>query len=250
MSEDLPLLQSFWMGGFEGGSHRRRDGLQIDVLRSMRHDTHAAEDYGLLSKVGIRTVRDALRCTGLSERRDGMTGRRFCPCFALRMWTGTQVIWDLCQLGSRARYRHLLAGVHRKVARFAGAAARVVTDETDAVPIYAPMNEMSFWSWIGGDVGSFYPYHRGSGDRLKHQLVRAAIAAMDAVRAVDARARFLQPEPMIHIADNPAFPLEHEAVARYNESQYTVYDLLSGRLGECGGDPVYLDILGCQLLLE
>ncbi len=110
--------------------------------------------------------------------------------------------------------------------------------------VYAPMNEISFWSWIGGDVGGFYPYHRGSGDRLKHQLVRAAIAAMDAVRAVDPRARFLQPEPLIHIATNPEFPADDDDVARYNDAQYAVFDLLSGRLPGCGGAPEYLDILG------
>ena len=244
MSEVLPLLQSFWMGGFEGGSHRRLDGLQIDVLRSMRHDTHAAEDYGLLSKVGIRTVRDALRWHRIERAPGRYDWSSFLPMLRAAHVTGTQVIWDLCHWGLPPDIDIFSPAFIARFARFAGAAARVVADETDAIPIYAPMNEMSFWSWIGGDVGSFYPYHRGSGDRLKHQLVRAAIAAMDAVRAVDARARFLQPEPMIHIADNPAFPLEHEAVARYNESQYAVYDLLSGRLGECGGDPAYLDILG------
>ena len=91
---------------------------------------------------------------------------------------------------------------------------------------------------------AFYPYRNGCGDLLKHQLVRAAIAGMEAVRSVDPRARFLQPEPLIHIAQNERHPEEDENVRRYNESQYAVYDLLSGRLPHCGGAPQYLDILG------
>ena len=74
--------------------------------------------------------------------------------------------------------------------------------------------------------------------------MRATIAGIDAVRAVDARARFLQPEPLIHIARNEKFPEDDDAVRRYNDAQYAVFDLLSGRLPECGGGPQYLDIVG------
>ena len=38
-------------------------------------------------------------------------------------------------------------------ARFAGAAAQIVRDETDAVPFYCPVNEISFWAWSAGDAG-------------------------------------------------------------------------------------------------
>ncbi len=244
MSQDSALLQSFWMGGFEGATHRRGDGLQIDVLRAMRHDTHAAEDYGLLSQAGIRTVRDALRWHRIERATGRYDWSSFLPMLRASQSTGTQVIWDLCHWGLPPDIDVFSPAFIDQFARFAGAAARVVAQETDAIPFYAPMNEISFWSWIGGDVGGFYPYHQGSGNRLKYQLVRAAIAATEAVRAVDPRARFLQPEPLIHIADNPAFPLETDAIARYNESQYAVYDLLSGRIPDCGGDPSYLDILG------
>lgn len=232
------------MGGFEGGTHRRGDGLQVDVLRSMQHDTYAAEDYALLAGIGIRTVRDALRWHRIERGTNRYDWSSFLPMLRAARSTGTQVIWDLCHWGLPPDIDVFSPAFIDRFARFAGAAARVVQSETDTIPFYAPMNEISFWSWIGGDVGGFYPYHHGSGDRLKHQLVRAAIAAMNAVRSVDPRARFLQPEPLIHIARNPKFPLEDDTVARYNESQYAVYDLLSGRLEGCGGHPAYLDILG------
>ncbi len=232
------------MGGFEGGSHRRPDGVQIDVLRATRHDTHAAEDYALLSTLSIRTVRDALRWHRIERAAGQYDWSSFLPMLRAAKRTGTQVIWDLCHWGLPPDIDVFSSTFIDRFARFAGAAARVVANETDGVPFYAPMNEISFWSWIGGDVGGFYPYRHGSGDRLKHQLVRAAIAAIEAIRAVDARARFLQPEPLIHIAENPALPLETDAVERYNESQYAVFDLLSGRMPDCGGSPAYLDILG------
>ena len=244
MSDSIPLLQSFWMGGFEGGTHRRGDGLQVDVLRSMRHDVHAAEDYSLLAEAGIHTVRDALRWHRIERAPNRYDWSSLLPMLRASRQIGTQVIWDLCHWGLPPDIDIFSTGFIDRFARFAGAAARIVQSETDVVPIYAPMNEVSFWSWIGGDVGGFYPYRHGAGDRLKYQLVRAAIAAMDAVRAVDSRARFLQPEPLIHIATNPKFPEEDGQVAQYNEAQYAVFDLLSGRLPGCNGAPEYLDILG------
>lgn len=239
-----PQLKSFWMGGFEGGSHRRPDGLQIDVLRAMKHETHAAEDYRLLAEVGVRTVRDALRWHRIERISGQYDWSSFLPMLRAANTTKTQVIWDLCHWGLPTDLDVFAPAFIDRFARFAGAAARVVADHSDAIPYYAPMNEISFWSWIGGDVGGFYPYRNGCGDRLKYQLVRAAIAGIEAVRAVDPHARFLQPEPLIHIANNKHQPQEDEAVRRYNESQYAVYDLLSGRLPECGGAPEYLDILG------
>ena len=54
-------FDSFFMGGFECATHRRRDGLRIDVTATTGHDMSAKEDYLLLQKAGVRTVRDGLR---------------------------------------------------------------------------------------------------------------------------------------------------------------------------------------------
>ena len=71
---------------------------------------------------------------------------------------------------------------------------------------------------------------------LKRQLVRSAIAAIEAIRAVDPRARFVHAEPLINV------------IARsnsYNEAQFEAWDMLTGRiLPELGGRSDYLDIAG------
>lgn len=38
-------FRSFVMGGFEGSSHRRADGRQLDLIGATRHDTFALQDY-------------------------------------------------------------------------------------------------------------------------------------------------------------------------------------------------------------
>jgi hypothetical protein len=75
--------------------------------------------------------------------------------------------------------------------------------------------------------------------------MRAAIAATQAVRAVDGRARFLQAEPLIHICPNLAQPSEDDAVEKYRTAQYESWDMLAGMLHpELGGRPEMLDVVG------
>src|SRR5215211_5612559 len=64
------LFQSFFVGGFECSSHRRRDGRRLDLLASTYHDANAGADYRALAQHGIRTVRDGLRWQ-LIERMPG-----------------------------------------------------------------------------------------------------------------------------------------------------------------------------------
>ena len=64
--------------------------------------------------------------------------------------TGTQVIWDLAHWGWPDDVDIWSPSFIERFARFAGAVARVVRDETDAVPFYTPVNEISFWAWAGG----------------------------------------------------------------------------------------------------
>src|SRR3954452_17599949 len=55
------LFQSWFIGGFECSTHRRRDGRRLDLLASTCHDVNVAADYRMLADRGIRTVRDGVR---------------------------------------------------------------------------------------------------------------------------------------------------------------------------------------------
>src|SRR4051812_22543987 len=100
-----------------------------------------------------------------------------------------QVIWDLCHYGWPDDLNIWSADFVSRFARFGASAARVIGDATDGPTFYCPVNEISFWAWAGGEVGRFNPGCTGCGAALKRQLVRAAIAAMEAIRKIDPRAR-------------------------------------------------------------
>ncbi len=240
---DSPFA-SFWQGGWECSSHRRlADRRRVDVIAATGHDRWAAQDYRALAGLGIRTVRDGLRWP-LVETAPGVYdwGSWLGQLRAARA-TETQVVWDLCHYGVPDDIDVWRPAFVDRFAAFARAAARVHRDETDAVPWWCPMNELSFWSWAGGDRGLFPPFAHGRSFEFKVQLARAALAAVDAVREVDPRARLLWAEPLVHLV--PRTAREAGDAEGYRRAQFQAFDLLAGRLWpQIGGAEDVLDVVG------
>ena len=233
------------MGGFECSSHRRADGVRVDVVGASGHDRAASGDYRQLQAHGIRTVRDGLRWP-LIERAPGRYDwSSWLGQLRAARETGTQVIWDLCHYGVPDDLDLWRPAFVERFAAFAREAARIARDESDEVPWWCPINEISFWSWAGGDAAFFPPFAHHRGFELKVQLARAALAAVDAVRSVDPRARLLWAEPAIHVATDPARPESSGDAEGHRLAQFQAWDLLAGRLWpQIGGSEDVLDVLG------
>ncbi|MDO9418497.1 glycosyltransferase [Pararhizobium sp.] len=245
------IFQSFLQGGFECSTHRLRprdgypDGKRLDVIASTGHDAHAAQDYAQLSGHGIRTVRDGLRWHLIETSPGRYDWSSFLPMLKAARQMRTQVIWDLLHYGWPDDLDIWSPAFVTRFARFARATAEIVRDTSDEVPFYAPVNEISFFSWGGGDAAYLNPFARGRGFELKVQLARASIAAMDAVLAVDPRARFVHCDPVINVITDPSRPWERRTAEGHRQSQYQGWDLLAGRLWpQIGGQERYLDIVG------
>ena len=54
-------FDSFFQAGFECSSHRRKDGVRLDLIKATAHDKHALNDYRQCHELGFRTLRDGLR---------------------------------------------------------------------------------------------------------------------------------------------------------------------------------------------
>ncbi|HEY0180335.1 MAG TPA: beta-glucosidase, partial [Dokdonella sp.] len=238
-----PLLGSFFLGGFECSTHRLDDGRRLDLIESTRHDRFAAADYRALRAHGIRGARDGLRWHRIETAPGVYDWSSFVPVLRAAAAAGVGVIWDLCHYGWPDTIDVWRAEFVERFARFAGEVARIVREETPGPAFYCPVNEISYWAWAGGDVGHFSPAAFGRGVELKRQLVRAAIAAIDAIRARDPHARFVAAEPIIHVAART--PDAALAAERKRLSQFETWDMLCGRRApELGGTPRHLDVLG------
>ncbi len=243
--DDASVFGSFFLGGFECSSHRRRDGKRLDLLASTQHDRLAAEDYGLLAQYGIRAVRDGVRWHRIEAAPETYEWDSFLPMLRAANASGTRVVWDLCHYGWPDDLDIWSAAFIDRFARFARAVARIVRAESKQAPFYCPVNEISFWAWAGGEVGRFNPCQHGRGGELKRQLVRATIAAIDAIRAVDPRARFITAEPLIHVEAGLGGKEHARSAENYRQVQFEAIDLLCGaKEPELGGTPAHLDIVG------
>ena len=253
VTADSSIFKSFWIGGFESSTHRlpRRKamgsfaGLRLDLIAATRHDEFAAQDYARLQSVGIRTARDGVRWHLIEKSPSRYDFSSLVPMLRAARETRTQVVWDLFHYGWPDGLNIWSAAFVERFARFARATAGVILEETGE-PIYVtPANEISFVAWGGGDAAFLNPFAKGRGPELKAQLVRATIAAIEAVREVDPRARICHAEPIIHIAVDPDHPEEAAAAEGYRQSQFQAWDMISGRIcPELGGRPEYLDVLG------
>ena len=153
------------------------------------------------------------------------------------------MVWDLCHYGVPDGLDVWTPAFVDRFAAFACAAALVHRDETDAVPLWCPVNEISFWAWAGGDAGFFPPFATGRSFELKVQLARAAIAASHAVRDVDPRARLVWAEPLVNVVGKTR--RQAADAEGYRLAQFQAFDLLAGTLWpQIGGTPDLLDLVG------
>ena len=246
MSADTSPFRSFIMGGFEGSSHRRADGRQLDLIDATRHDVFAASDFGLLAQAGITTVRDAFRWHLIETEPGQFDWSSALPLIRAAREAGVQPIWDLCHYGVPHHLDIWSPAFVDDFARFAAAATRLLQEEGDPAPFLCTMNEISYWAWAGGDQALMYPAARHRGPALKRQLAQAAIAAIHAIRAVAPHARFVMAEPLIHVTTWPeATKTARSAAAAHRAAQFEAFDIVAGRLyPELGGTEACLDVVG------
>jgi beta-glucosidase/6-phospho-beta-glucosidase/beta-galactosidase len=238
------LFQSFWMGGFESATHINRFRRRLDMLAVTQHDRFADTDYALLRSIGMGAARDAARWH-LIERDGRFDFDSLAPMVRAARAHDVQVIWTLCHYGWPRDIDVFAPDFPARFARFAGAVARFIAQEDGRVPFYAPINEISYLTWNAGDAGNFYPFARGRGHELKRQLVRAAIEGIEAIWAVDRRARIVHVDPIIHVAPPIGRPELASAADAHRMAQFEAWDMLCGGAApELGGDPKYLDIIG------
>ena len=235
---------SFFMAGFECSSHRRRDGVRLDLIRATGHDKHVARDYRLLRELGFRTVRDGLRWH-LVERVPGKYDwSSWMPMLEAAEAAGIQVIWDLFHYGSPDCIDQAAPDFPQRFTDFALAAVEVQQSVSDRPPLLCPLNEINFLSWAVDDgyfpqVG---PKQRGW---FKDQLVKTAIAAAAAIKRQWPKATIVWAEPLIHIAPHDRRRATIRGAQQNLQGMYEAYDWIIGKARpELGGDPSLVDLVG------
>lgn len=239
-----PLVEGVFLGGFECSHHRLASGRRLNLIHATRHAEFADQDYARLRAMGMTACRDGVNWVECEQRGQYDFTSAQGRLLAARRHQ-VQLIWDLMHFGWPDDIDVFSPRFVERFARYAGAFASFLRSEADRVPMLAVINEVSFLAWAGADVGVMFPFERARGVELKVQLVRACIAAMAAIRAVLPGARFIQPDPLIHIVPSPEHPKTWRRAEADELLQYQAWDMLSGRIWpELGGGASYLDVIG------
>jgi len=239
------LFPSFFLAGFECATPINRHGQRIDPLAATEHDRRVREDYRALQRLGICAVREGARWNRID--RDGRYDfRPLRPFVVAAQEAGLTVIWDLFHYGYPDGADPFSETFVHRFADYCHAVARYIDRHTSGTPFYTPINEISYFAWAAGDAGVFAPHARGRSFELKINLVRAALAGIEAIREVNPRARMVNADPICKVVAPLDRPDLEERARWYSEHVvYEAWDMLAGRqLPELGGSRERLDIVG------
>jgi hypothetical protein len=239
-----PNFDSFFMAGFECSSHRRRDGVRLDLIKATGHDKHALLDYRLCKQLGFDTIRDGLRWHLIGKSPGKCDWSSWLPMLEAAEEAGVQVIWDLFHYGSPDCIDQAAPEFPDRFTEFAIAALELQQSISKRPPLVCPLNEINFISWAVDDgyfpqVG---PEQRGW---FKRQLVRTAITASRAIKQRWPDATIVWAEPLIHIAPHDRRRSTLRGAQQNLNGMYEAYDWIIGRSEpELDGDPSLVDVVG------
>jgi beta-glucosidase/6-phospho-beta-glucosidase/beta-galactosidase len=249
-----PLFSSFVQGGFECCAALTR-GKRLQLLCDTKHDAQVVQDYTLLKAQGIMTVREGLAWSEIDQGQGRYIFDRFLPILEAGRQLNVQQIWDLNHFDYPGDINPFGEDFVPRFAEYAQQAVKLLRSYSAETLFIVPINEISFFAWIGADQGGWAPFKRGrkNGLAFKQQLVRASIQAMEAIWQVDQNVRFIQVDPfMRRVAVEPANAKARRLAQEFNSViRFQAWDMLAGKTyPELGGNPKYLDIIGMNYYIH
>ncbi|HEX4950753.1 MAG TPA: glycoside hydrolase [Blastocatellia bacterium] len=240
------MFRSFLQAGFEGTTGYNRHGEWIDQIVATEHDLHVNEDYARLRELGLLTVREAVRWPLVNPTAGRYDFSSLVPFLEASTKYDLEIIYDLFHFGYPAHIDLFTRDFPSQFADYCYAVGRYLREQVPHARYFTPVNEPSFFSWAAGEVGLFAPHARGRGFELKVQLIRAALAGINALRAALPTARIVNVDPLCRVAASPEHINRQAEIHHFNEQVvFQSWDMLSGRLmPELGGSRQHLDIVG------
>jgi len=237
-------FDSFFQAGFECSSHRRPDGVRLDLIKATGHDRHVLRDYRQLKDLGFNTLRDGLRWHLIENAPGKYDWSSWMPALEAAEQVGVQIIWDLFHYGSPDHIDQGADDFAERFADFALAALEVQQSVSGRSPVVCPLNEISFICWA---VSTDYFPAVGPKERgwLKRRLVKTGITAAKAIRQRWPDSTIVWAEPLVHVAPHSQEDHEITTAEGYRQEQFQAYDWIIGRAEpDLGGDPSFVDVIG------
>lgn len=243
------IFPTFFMAGFECSTFLWKDGERKDYVALTGHDRHLRNDYEQVMDLGIGVVREGVRWPLVDSGHGKYDWSTVQPVIDAANACHITVIWDLCHYGFPDGCDPFSDTCLRRFTDYCRAAAELIVRQRHKTRFFTPVNEITFFSGAGTDMGWMYPFAKGRYAEFKLALCRLAIEGVKAIREVDPEARMVHVDPIIYEVPPPDHPdLSEEAWEDTYEKAYEAWDMLFGKLHpELGGAPEILDIVGVNV---
>ena len=246
MAKRPGIFPTFFISGFESSSFLWRDKKRRNLITETQHDRFAMQDYELLRRLGIAVSREGIPWPMVDQK-----GQYNFSCIdpMIEAMNRQQIlpIWDLCHYGYPDDLDPFSDAFVQRYASYCEAAAAYVVPKMHGPYFFTPINEITFFSFCGGEWGWVAPYKNTKQDRFRFRemLCKAAIAGVKAIRQIDPSARMIHMDPLVQVVAPRDRPDQQEAA--WHETYvdtYMAWDILCGKVHpEYGGSPEILDIV-------
>lgn len=174
-----PTFKTFLMAGYECTYALVEQRERFDLLAASKHDVYCRPDYELIKELGMTTVREGLAWHQIDRGKGAYDFSRFEPMMQAAQDLGIQQIWDLNHSDFSEKLNVFSQAFVQRFAEYARAVIHTLRKFQRETIYLVPLNEISFFSWIGADHGLWAPYKTGAvnGFGFKKQLVQAAMKA-------------------------------------------------------------------------
>jgi beta-glucosidase/6-phospho-beta-glucosidase/beta-galactosidase len=249
MAKKPGIFPTFFISGFECSTFLWKDKKRRNLVAEIQHDKFVSQDYELLRRLGIAVSREGIPWPMVDTNGvydfsiidpmiEAMNKQKILP------------IWDLCHYGYPDDLDPFSEEFTKRFASYCKAAAEYVIPKLQGPYFFTPINEITFFSFCGGEWGWVAPYKNTKEDRFKFRLAlcKAAIAGVKAIRQVEPKSRMVNIDPLVQVVAPKDRPdLEKAAWNETYVDTFLAWDILYGKEHpELGGSPEILDIVGAN----
>jgi beta-glucosidase/6-phospho-beta-glucosidase/beta-galactosidase len=249
MTQRPGLFPTFFISGFECSTFLWKDKGRRNLVQETGHDRYALQDYELLRSWGIAVSREGIPWP-LVDHNGHYDFRCIDPMIEAMQKNQILPIWDLCHYGYPDDLDPFTETFVERFAAYCKAAAAYVAPKLHGPYFFTPINEITFFSFCGGEWGWVAPFKTTKEDRFRFRvnLCKAAIAGVKAIREVIPDARMVHIDPLVQVVaplDRP--DLQGAAHHETCVDTFLAWDILYGKEHpELGGSPEILDIVGAN----
>src|SRR5215212_558065 len=240
MAKRPGIFPTFFISGFECSTFLWKDKKRRNLIAETQHDRFAMKDYELLRKLGIAVSREGIPWP-LADKNGKYDFSMIDPMIDAMREQQILPIWDLCHYGYPDDLDPFTDLFIERFAAYCKAAAEYVTSKLHGPYFFTPVNEITFFSFCGGEWGWVAPYKNTKEDRFRFRLAlcKAAIAGVKAIREVIPDARMIHIDPLVQVVAPTDRP-DQEAAAWHETyvDTFLAWDILCGKAHpELGGAP-------------